>query len=445
MPSNKDNLDDINLGTPDLSDYDEIIVDICGNVDSGKSSLCGILAHPRINELMYDSYNKAPRDTNDLEDILDDGNGLSRARVLCMDHEKESGRTSSITYNYMKFDDGKSRPRIVSLVDLAGHEQYLKTTITGVVSSYPDHGLVLISKNITHMTREHYAMLASMGIPILFVLTKIDILPKEVVDANIDKIKIMGRRFRRDVVPVDSIDSMHSCINNDKQFGYIKVSNKTGEGLPLLISYIQHINRNKNKNIVNGFAISHIYPNITGFGMVVSGMNGTGITKGDSMIMGPFGKTNEFIPVKIRSIHNDYRQFVDTLEAGVRGCLCVKFDHKYKQHLRMGMVVAHDITQVNVVKKFEADVVIFRGKSSNIKVGYNTYINIGSVRGAVNVTRIRDIETGEDIDMLNNVAKAHMDLEFMYAAKCININDRFLFRAGRVCGIGKVTGFAQLN
>ena len=146
--------------------YDEIVVDIVGNVDSGKSSLCGILSHPLLRN-----------DINNIQKVLDDGNGSARERVLSLRHEQVSGRTSSISYNYMIFDKTDPRPRIVSLVDLAGHEQYLKTTITGVISSYPEHGLVLIAKNITQMTREHYAILASMGIPVLFVLTKTDIIP----------------------------------------------------------------------------------------------------------------------------------------------------------------------------------------------------------------------------------------------------------------------------
>ena len=34
---------------PDIKDnYDEIVIDIVGNVDSGKSTLCGILSHPLI-------------------------------------------------------------------------------------------------------------------------------------------------------------------------------------------------------------------------------------------------------------------------------------------------------------------------------------------------------------------------------------------------------------
>lgn len=462
MPSNK-----INLELP--SEYDEIIVDICGNVDSGKSSLCGVLSHPLLRESMYNNdelitpdkcsetkqcdETKHCSETKQCDEIfakdtateiLDNGKGSARSRVMLLEHEKTSGRTSSITYNYMIFDRYKPLPRIISLVDLAGHEQYLKTTITGVVSSYPEHGLVLVAKNITQMTREHYSILASMGIPVLFVLTKIDITPKKIIKENIDKIKIMSRRFGKNIMPITTVKEIHTCMNDNKIFGYIQISNKTGQGLALLISYIKNIHHNKNKNLIKGFAVSTVYDNITGFGLVVSGITGISISKGDSMFIGPFEK-GEFMPVKIRSIHNDYRQFVNTLDTGVRGCLCIKFEGKHKPTIRMGMVITHDPTTLTVVKQFEADVAIFRGKSSNIKVGYNTYINIGAVRGAIKVTRIRDIKSGEDVEMLNTTKQAHMNLEFMQGENCINIGERFLFRAGRVCGIGKVTDTKSFN
>lgn len=414
--------------------YDEIIVDIVGNVDSGKSSLCGILSHPELRDALL--HDKLGELNKTIPQVLDDGNGSARSRVLSLKHEQASGRTSSISYNYMIFDQHKPRPKIVSLVDLAGHEQYLKTTITGVISSYPEHGLVLVAKNITHMTREHYSILASMGIPVLFVLTKIDIVPVKIMAENIRKITAMSKRFGKTLVELKTESDVKEHIDNTSTFGFIRISNKSGVGIPLLVEYIRNI-KHKPKKLPKGFAVDRIYYNITGFGIVVSGINGIEIKKGGSMVMGPF-ENNTFVPVKIRSIHNDYRHFVDVLPAGVRGCLCIKFDLKYKKYMRMGMIITHKKEDVNSVKKFEAHVAIFRGKSSNIKVGYNSYINIGLTRGGINFTRIRDKETGEDIETINTAKHAWVDLEFMTHYACLNVNDRFLFRAGRTQGIGKI-------
>ena len=170
--------------------YEEIVVDIVGNVDSGKSSLCGILSHPLLRESLTNNTLK-----DNLPKILDDGNGSSRSRIVTLQHEAKDGRTSSIGYNYLVFDKCEPRSKVMSLVDLAGHYAYLKTTITGIISSYPDHGLLLVSKNITHMTREHYSILATLGIPLLFVLTKVDLTPQKIIDDNIRRISINGEKF----------------------------------------------------------------------------------------------------------------------------------------------------------------------------------------------------------------------------------------------------------
>ena len=415
------------LRLPDSDNgYDEITIAIVGNVDSGKSSLCGILSHPSLRD------NK-----NNISEILDDGNGLSRKRVLNLSHEKETGRTSSISYNYMVFDNIKPRPCIVSLVDLAGHEEFLKTTVTGIMSSYPEYGLVLVAKSITHMTKEHYSILASMGIPILFVLTKIDIIPNAITKENINKIDILSKRHGKTTMEINNIDDVNTCINDSNIFGYIRISNKTGVNLDLLIDYISKVKQHKTKKLINGFAIYNVYKNVTGFGLVVSGITGVNIKKGSNMFLGPF-TGNLFIPVKIRSIHNDYRQFVEELPAGTRGCLCIRIDDEYKKFIRMGMTICHNKTDVNSVKKFEAYISIFRGNKSNIKVGYNSYINMNLVRGGIKITRLLDPETNKDIITLREKKHTTAHIEFITNYNTININDKFLFRSNRCLGIGKV-------
>ena len=53
------------------------------------------------------------------------------------------------------------RERIVSFVDLAGHEKYLKTTVFGVSGLFPNYGLIIIGANtgITKLTREHLSLI----------------------------------------------------------------------------------------------------------------------------------------------------------------------------------------------------------------------------------------------------------------------------------------------
>jgi hypothetical protein len=104
-----------------------IRVAVVGNVDAGKSTMIGTL----------------------ISSCLDDGRGSSRTTIMKHRHEIESGRTSTATTHLMGFrstgeaiagkdsvrarrksEDEVAREsyRVVTLMDLAGHEKYLKTT-----------------------------------------------------------------------------------------------------------------------------------------------------------------------------------------------------------------------------------------------------------------------------------------------------------------------------
>jgi Elongation factor Tu GTP binding domain len=105
-----------------------IRVAVVGNVDAGKSTMIGTLT----------------------TSSLDDGRGKSRTSIMRHRHEIESGRTSTATTHLMGFrstgepitgkdtvrankrksEDEVAREsyRLVTLMDLAGHEKYLKTT-----------------------------------------------------------------------------------------------------------------------------------------------------------------------------------------------------------------------------------------------------------------------------------------------------------------------------
>jgi GTPase len=104
-----------------------IRVAVVGNVDAGKSTLIGTL----------------------ITAALDDGRGKSRTAIMKHRHEIESGRTSTATTHLLGFrstgepvtgrdavrakrksEDEVAREsyKTVTLMDLAGHEKYLKTT-----------------------------------------------------------------------------------------------------------------------------------------------------------------------------------------------------------------------------------------------------------------------------------------------------------------------------
>ena len=135
----------------------EIRIGTCGQVDAGKSTLLGIITNPKKNEYLSE---------------LDDGRGLARKRIFKHQHEKETGRTSSITYCYTRFNN-----KGYTFIDLAGHEKYLSTTMTGISGGVLDYIIVLLGANtgtVPRITKEHISLALAYRVPIIFVVTKID-------------------------------------------------------------------------------------------------------------------------------------------------------------------------------------------------------------------------------------------------------------------------------
>lgn len=126
----------------DLTDFMEIRVAVVGNVDAGKSTLLGVLTHGE----------------------LDNGRGYARQRLFRHKHEMESGRTSSVGNDILGFDSignvvnkpdhgtldwvkiCEKSAKVITFIDLAGHEKYLKTTVFGMTGHAPDFGMLMVSQ-----------------------------------------------------------------------------------------------------------------------------------------------------------------------------------------------------------------------------------------------------------------------------------------------------------
>jgi len=114
-------------------------VAMIGNVDAGKSTLIGVLTNA----------------------TLDDGRGSARSLVLKHRHEQENGRTSAVTVEIMGYKGEEQvlptsrnhaqrwnevmekSDHSVTLIDLCGHERYLKTTLFGLTGLMPDYCLLV--------------------------------------------------------------------------------------------------------------------------------------------------------------------------------------------------------------------------------------------------------------------------------------------------------------
>ncbi|CCW69338.1 unnamed protein product [Phytomonas sp. Hart1] len=222
----------------------EMRLALCGNVDSGKSTLTAVLTRG----------------------CHDDGRGFARLFVFKHKHEATTGRTSCISENYIGFsstgevvnyqatkqlgktaveasardfhttdavsspspliteenetEKEKTKPetltstvknensagnqaslaaavarqytpqelslrssKMLTLYDLAGHMRYLKTTVLGLTRNVPDYACIVISANngIQRMTKEHLALCLALKVPFFIVITRIDSTPRNIL------------------------------------------------------------------------------------------------------------------------------------------------------------------------------------------------------------------------------------------------------------------------
>jgi small GTP-binding protein len=407
-----------------MESYKELRIGVLGSVDAGKSTLTGVLSTGN----------------------LDDGRGLMRASILKHPHEKESGRTSDVSQKHIMVKDVYGENRVVGFIDLAGHEKYLRTTISGINRCSIDYAMIIVGANmgVLRMTLEHLTLCLSMNIPTMIVITKVDIAPKNIYEnTKRELIAVIKKKTRSLRVPIiiNDIDEFNNSVIDkyyklgeyNKPVPIMSVSNVSGKGIDLLQNIIKTLPIYNNyeflKNNPSDFIIENTYM-VKGIGLVLSGVVCAGkISKGDVLHIGPFD--THFYNVHIKTIHNNFKENVDYLEAGQGGCFSVKINSKIpikRSRIRKGIRI---MKQPNLYTKFKAEVKIMHHPTT-IKIGYEPTIHSGSV---CQTAKIKIIE-GSDTLRLGQKAIVHF--EFSHRPEYIQQNAMLVFREGRTKGIGRI-------
>lgn len=412
-----------------------INIAVVGAVDAAKSTLIGVLSNGE----------------------LDDGDGKARMAVLSQKHEKESGRTSHV--NIVNINSTIPPTRIqeagyitnARLLDLAGHEKYLKTTLHGLTGYFPDYALLVVSlpKGVTRITADHMAICRSLNIPVIIVLSKMDVCPPETAKETLTSVQLLCKQVS--IKHFLEIKDAESAARTMEAFNmnplvccpYIRISNKTGFNLDLLRDVLfrlpdpsRAVNKT-NQSITNYvkesglnqlFFINKVYF-VKGAGLVLYGINKAGpIKKNDKILVGPVGL--EYVAVKVRSIHNEFKELVDHLESGQTGCLAIRpVDAKIdlqKNQLRNGRVA---IDKPLMFRRIVADIFIFN-HSTTIMKGYTPYIH------CANVSITARIVDGKEFP-LRSQKKSEVTFEFPLP-QFVYPGARLLFRDGNIKGIGVV-------
>jgi len=377
----------------------ELTIATVGSVDAGKSTLVGVLT----------------------KNELDDGKGKARQSIFNYPHEHVTGRTSSIGNVFIKEKD-----RIINFIDLCGHEAYLKTTVQGMSSYDPDFGIVCIGTNITNMTKEHIRLLIAMNIPFVFVLTKMDFMPLQIVEKNIKTLRRFASECQKQFFEIKNVEEINkTCIPGlSHMIPFIRLSSVTGVGLDLLRHLLQNVPRREHY-LPPVFTIQNIYQ-VTGFGIICTGYAGVNIKKGQELFIGPF-RGDVFEKTKVRSLHNDYREFVEEIPAGTRGCICIKWETDKRHWLRSGMILSPTLQPV--CKRFRAHLKVFNGHHTTIKKNFCAFSNIGAIKAPIKFIDCPNVlRSGDDAEVV---------LEFMQHSNYVSPFTTIFIREGTLRCVAK--------
>lgn len=415
------------------NDFVEVRVAVVGNVDAGKSTLLGVLTHGE----------------------LDNGRGFARQKLFRHKHEMESGRTSSVGNDILGFDSCgnvvnkpdshggqmdwvkicETSAKVITFIDLAGHERYLKTTIFGMTGHVPDFTMLMIGANagVVGMTKEHLGLALALNVPVFVVVTKIDMCPPNVLQ---DTKKLLVRILkspgcRKIPVIVHTEDDVIVSATNfvsERLCPIFQVSNVTGKNLDLLKMFLNLLSTrmpNSDSDPAE-FQIDDTY-SVPGVGTVVSGTTLKGVIRlNDILLLGP-DPLGHFQPVAVKSIHRK-RMPVREVHSGQTASFALKKIRR--SDIRKGMVMVSPVLNPEACWEFEGEILVLHHPTT-ISPRYQAMVHCGSIRQTASILKMSKecLRTGD---------KAIVHFRFIKNPEYLRSGMRMVFREGRTKAVGNV-------
>ncbi|RXN20490.1 GTP-binding 1-like protein [Labeo rohita] len=420
------------------ADFLEVRVAVVGNVDAGKSTLLGVLTHGE----------------------LDNGRGFARQKLFRHKHEMESGRTSSVGNDILGFDqEGQvvNKPdshggsldwtkicerssKVITFIDLAGHEKYLKTTVFGMTGHLPDFCMLMVGSNagIIGMTKEHLGLALALNVPVFVVVTKIDMCPANILQETLKLLQRLLKSPGCRKIPVlvqnkDDVIVTASNFSSERMCPIFQISNVTGENMDLLKMFLNLLSPRLTfkDDEPPEFQIDDTY-SVPGVGTVVSGTTLRGLIRlNDTLLLGP-DPLGVFIPIAVKSIHRK-RMPVKEVRGGQTASFALK---KIKRSsIRKGMVMVSPRLNPQACWEFEAEILVLHHPTT-ISPRYQAMVHCGSIRQTATII-------GMNKDCLRTGDKATVHFRFIKTPEYLHTDQRLVFREGRTKAVGTIIKLLQ--
>jgi GTPase len=478
-----------------------IRIALIGTLNSGKSTALGCLTNNQ----------------------LDNGKGSARMNIFKHRHELEQGMTSSISKQILGFDsDGcvtnyknssavnsnngldynysfnfnhnwhtiiERSSKIITFYDLAGSEQYMKTTIQGLIGSCIDYCVITIAATIgiNKTTKEHLVLSLALNIPIIILITKTDLVSPEQLTAIHSSVTtvLQSKACKKQPKLVNSEAELSQIINemcdlradnmNNSITPVLSVSSVSGTGFDLfkqllfLLPRPSHIDLQQLVKKPTQFYVDSIY-NIDDIGLILAGTIKAGsISVGQTLLLGPISlnpsknsnlpnnssndshssSTNgncssQFIPIQINSIHSN-RCPIKSCSAGHNASLTFAVvpnpllplngpSEISKEMLRRGQVLLDSAISPSprACYAFEASIQVLNlASSAEIGPNYAPVVHISTIAQCARIVECvpARIKSGQF---------AQVKFEFIYWPEFIQLQQKLIIREGTIKGIGVI-------
>lgn len=422
---------------PDDSQFIDIKIAIIGNVESGKSTIVSVLTHGE----------------------LDNGAGRARLNLFRHPHEIQTGRTSSINNEIMGFDDYgqvqnfsncrtseeicEKSSKILTFIDLAGHQKYMKTTVFGLTGYAPDFNMLLINatNGIAGTTKEHLGFSMALDVPVFVVINKIDSCTPKALRQTLQTIEYLLKSPGCSKIPI-RVESEDDAILAAQQFvdpnicPVFTISCVEGSNINLLRKFLNVLPPIMNKKMeemkmrmLTEFRVDEVYFKKKP-GHILAGclMYGT-IEEHEKLLLGPF-EMGDFVPVDVQTVQR-YRVPCRVVRAGQSASLSIGNHENITEKLRKGMVLVNAKLNPKACKEFEAKIDLLY-HVNKISKGFQATLHIGNVCQTAYITYM-------DKKSISNNERAKVVWRFQSRCEYLTVGTKIIFREGSTKGMGEVT------
>jgi len=425
---------------PNDQQFIDLRVCVLGTVASGKSSLVSVCTH----------------------DELDNGRGAARLDLFRHQHEIKSGRTSSITHEILGFNDkGESidygtyktaneicqrSTKIITFTDLAGHSRYMRTTIFGLSAHAADFAMLCIDapSGVVETTKEHLSCAIALNVPVVVVVTKIDLCTKadvqKIVDSLTELLTHQNGSKPIQAVFVDKQDDLLPLANMlvaRSICPIFAVSSVTGANIDLLKKFLNilppRLTPNEQERLSQlpvEFRIHEIYVSNNDGATVAAGtLRGGIIRTGQDFLIGPL-PDGTFFPCQVSTIER-YRVPRQRVRAGQAATL--NLPKIEESRLRKGMVLVSPDSNPKACTEFVARIYLsMHHTTTPIRKGFEMTVHIVNICQTVLIV---------DMDKEDLYPDQEATVTFRFRNRCEYVveGSRLIFRHGnQTKGSGQV-------